>query len=240
MAIALVQTAALGSTGSGTSQQTSAFASNPTVGNYIVAWAWGWNPATGTTAPAISDTGGNSYTIPTGGFQERTGDLWSVVAWTKVATSGATFRLTVTKAATWSAGSLMIVASEFSGVAAASPLDGTPAGTNSTTGVPAPGSMAVASGSLVAPVMVRDSTTFLGSTPTGFNRVAFQNDGTNFEVGEAIYAINPSSPANPSWATSTTAWAASQFALLAASGGSAFLARRPLLVPQAVRRASSY
>lgn len=238
MAITLVQTTTLGATGNGTSQQTGTFAAQPTVGNYIVAWGWGWsNNAHGT--PAFTDTGGNAYTVPSGAFQHIALDLWSLISYAKVATAGATFKVTLTSNMGINA-SVMVVAFEFGGVAATSPLDGTAGGTTGTTGVPAPGSKPLTSGSLVVAGMARNSTTFLGSTPTGFTRAAFQNDGTNFEVGEALYAINPASPTNPAWATSTTSWSASQFALLAAGAAPAFVARPPSVHGQAVPRAAYY
>jgi hypothetical protein len=241
MAIALVQTAVLGAIGSGASQQTGAFAAQPTVGNYLLAWAWGWNGQGGTIGfSAFSDTGANAYTVPANAKQGINNDLWCAVGYAKVATAGASFKVTATATAT--GGSVMVVASEFSGVLAASPVDGAAVGITGTTGIPAPGSLAFTAGDLVVAVMARDATTYLGSTPTGFTRAAFQNDGTNFQVGEALYAIGPASPTNPAWATSTTSWGTAQFALKAAAGGgaAAFVARRPYALGQAVPRAAFY
>jgi hypothetical protein len=222
MAIALIQTAGLGANGGGSSQQTLSFGVPPTVGNTIVAWTWGWSSA-GHGAPqasTFSDTGGNSYLIPVGASYGQNFDLWLGVGYARVLTAGASFKVTATPNV-GSNSSIMVVASEFSGVAAASPVDGGAAvGANGSTGVPAPGNLSFGPGDLLVAVMARDSASFLGSTPTGWNRIAFQNDGAAFSVGEAIYAIDPASPTNPSWATSTTVWGASQFALLAeATGG---------------------
>jgi hypothetical protein len=221
MAISLVQTAALGSTGSGLSQQTSAFGANPTVGNYLIAWAWGWNGSNHST-PTFTDTAGNAWAIPAGGLQEIAADLWLAVAYAKVTATGATFKVTCAEGTAGNFGSIMVVASEFSGIPATSPSDGAAVGATGTTGVPAPGSLTLTSGSLVVALFATDQTTYVTygySTPAGFTRAAFQNDGTNFQVGEAIYAIDPSSPSNPSWATGTVKWAAAQFALLATGGG---------------------
>lgn len=227
MAIALVQTAALGSTGSGTSQQTSAFGAQPTVGNYLVAWAWGWDNSHPThVSCGFTDTGGNTYAVPAGAFQTIGSDLWVAVGYTKVATAGASFKVTATpvNSPTGYLGSLMVVAVEFSGVAGTSPVDGAAVGTTGTTGIPAPGSKTLTAGDLVVALFSSDQTTYTTfgySTPSGFTRAAFQNDGSSFQVGEAIYAIGPASPSNPSWKTGTVNWAAAQFALLAASGGGA-------------------
>lgn len=219
MAIAFVQTATLGSTGSGASQQTSAFGSNPTVGNYLVAWAWGWNSTVTHLAShfVFSDTGSNAWSPL--GFQSLSADLWLIMGYAKVATGSASHKITMTLTGE-STGSVMVCGSEFSGVASTSPLDGAAVGTTGTTGIPAPGSLSLTAGDLVLALMTTDQTTYTTfgySTPTGFTRVGMQNDGSTFQVGEAVYAINPSSPTNPAWKTGTVKWAANQFALKAAS-----------------------
>jgi hypothetical protein len=114
MAIALVQTAAIGSTGSGTSQQTSAFATSPTVGNYLVAWAWGWNSGTHTKTPGFTDTAGNTWVVPTNAYQHQAADCWAVVGYTKVAATGASFRVTSTEPDSGGS-SIMVVAASSRG-----------------------------------------------------------------------------------------------------------------------------
>jgi hypothetical protein len=220
MAIVLVQTAALGATGSGSTIQTSAFGVQPTVGNYIVAWHWGWAGAhTGSIgATCFTDTGSNSYTNI--GAQTIDNSTYSLMGYTKVVTAGASFKITATPVMTGlTTGDRLVVACEFSGILSTSPVDGTPIGAVGTTGAPAPGSLSFSSGDIVTAVLCRNEATYPGFTPTGFNRVAFENDGTNFQVGEAIYAINPTSPTNPSWITSSTSWSCSQAALKAAAAG---------------------
>jgi hypothetical protein len=244
MAISLAQTAVLGALGSGTTQQTSAFGANPTVGNYLVAWAWGWGGGGAGSSFSFADTGSNTYTFPTNAKQgTAVNDVWCMVAYTKVATTGASFKVTATVTG-GSNGSIMVVASEFSGVAASSPLDGTAAaGATASTGVPAPGSLTLASGSLAVGVFSSDQTTYTTfgyGTPSGFTRVGFQDNGSSFQVGEAVYAIGPASPSNPSWKTGTVNWAAVQFALKSAAGGAAFVADPPYVVRQAVPRAAYY
>lgn len=219
MAIAFVQTGALGSAGTATSQQTSIFGTNPTVGNYLVAWAWGWSSSHQAT-PAFSDTGSNSWTVPTNAYQQIAADLWCIAGYTKVATSGSSFRITITTTG-WTSGAIMVVASEFSGVASASPLDGSAVGTTGTTGAPAPGSLSFTSGDLLVAVMANDGsgnpTTV--TTPSGWTSVGKQTNGASFEVGDAIYQIAPASPVNPTWNSSTVKWSASQFALKSATTG---------------------
>jgi hypothetical protein len=223
MAILHVQDAALGSASAATSQQTGAFAANPTVGNYLVAWGWGWMGSAHDLTPSFSDTaGGNTWVVPANGYQQIALDLWGFLGYAKVAATGASFKISSTGARTATGGSIMVCAAEFSGVASTSPLDGSAVGTTNTTGIPAPGNLTLTSGSLVLGLMTSDQTTYTTfgySTPTGFTRAGMQNDGSTFQVGEAIWAINPTSPSNPSWATGTVKWAAAQFALLAAAGG---------------------
>lgn len=215
MGIALAQSIpTIASNNSATALSSNSLASNPTVSNYITFWAWGWNSSGHATVPTVSDTGGNSYTTY---FQNRSGDAWALCGWAKVGTSAATFKVSLATGTGWSAGAMDIVIAEWSGVVGTSAVDGTPIGTTGTTGSPAPGSMTITAGSLVCGVMVRDDTAYVGSTPSGFTRAGFQNNGSTNEVGEAIYAIGPTSPSNPTWGNSTNAWAAQQFALLAAA-----------------------
>jgi hypothetical protein len=213
--VAHVQDAALGAGGpAATTQQTGAFSTNPTVGNYIIAIAWGWNSNAHNQTPALSDTGGNSYTVPANVYQNQATDLWCIAGLAKVVTSGASFKVTSGGPASGGGGSICVAAAEFSAIPASSPQDGTAAGTTGTSVTVAPGSMTITIGSLVISICTDDNTTYGGSTPTGFTRIAFENDGTNFEVGEGAYAIGPASPTNPSRTVTSAKWAASQFALL--------------------------
>jgi hypothetical protein len=138
-----------------------------------------------------------------------------------VATSGSSFKVTSGGPATsLSTGpSINVCGAEFSG-GASSPADGNAVGTTGTSVTIAPGSLSFTANDLVISVSVDDNTTYGGSTPSGFTRSDFQNDGTNFEVGEGIYAIGPTSPTNPSRTITSAKWCSSQFALLAAATGS--------------------
>ncbi len=213
----LVQSTTLGTNSGGNSQATGAFATNPTVGNYLIVWAWGWTSSNHGTV-AFSDTGGNVYTVPTGSQQDQTRDLWCAIGFAKVATSGATFKVTCTPNAS-STGSILVVASEFSGGLASGPLDGAAVGTTGTSTSVAPGSLSFTAGDLVVAVSVDDNNTYGGSTPAGFTRVANETNGSTFEVGEAVYAIAPASPTNPARTITSAKWAAVQLALKPAAGG---------------------
>lgn len=218
MSIAHIQDTTLGTATNPTvAAQTGAFGANPTIGNYIVVFAWGWTSAVHTNALAFSDTGGNSYTVPTGAFKDQATDLWCAVGYAKVATSGATFKVTATYNNGISGATINVCAAEFSGVAAASPLDGSAIGATGTSTSAAPGSLSFTSGDLVVAVSVDDNTSYTGSTPTGFTRVQNQSNGTSFEVGEGIYAVAPASPTNPTRTITSAKWCAAQLALLAVS-----------------------
>jgi hypothetical protein len=235
MAWALVQKAALGSVNTAVATASSlAFGANPTVGNWIVIWAWGWTDQTHNQTPALSDTGGNTYTIPTNAYQNQATDLWCICGWTKVATSGASFKVTSGGPATslTNGPSINVCGAEFSG-GASSAADGNAVGTTGTSVTIAPGSLSFTANDLIVSVSVDDNTTYGGSTPSGFTRADFQNNGTNFQVGEGIYAIGPASPTNPSRTITSAKWASSQFGLLAGAGGPVLidLMHRPSFMP---------
>lgn len=223
MTIALVQTAALGSTTLATSQQSSAFAANPTTGNMLVAWAWG-DISGSLTSLTFSDTAGNTWTVPSNVQQVYTvgGSLWFTMAYAPVTATGASFKVKMTVSPS---SKINVCAAEFSGVATVSPVSGTPVGTTSGSALSfALGNMTVSAGDLVVcGCCNNDGTTPATLTFTGgaaFNSVARQLDsGAVFTVGQALYAINPTSPTDPSWSESDTfaVWSGSQFALKAAA-----------------------
>lgn len=201
---------------SANSLASTAFGSNPTVGNYVIAFAWGWSSST----PAVNnstftDTGGNSWTTY---GQSILNDLWLLVGWMKVATSGASFKTTWNRGgAPWGSPSIIVVQMEVAGIVSSSPVDGTPTGTTGTTGVPAPGSMSFTNGSFVASCFVAGQTTYTTfgyATPTNFTRAGFETDGSTYEVGEGSYWLAGTSATNPSYKTGTVKWACQQFALL--------------------------
>jgi hypothetical protein len=223
MSIALVQTANLGSTSGALSQQTLAFGTPPTVGNTIVAWAWGWQGATHNQTPAFSDTGGNAYTVPAGAYQHLAADLWAILGFAPVANTGASFKVTTTQPSSTTSNSIMVVAVEFSGVAATDPLDGAAVGTapGTTAQTFAPGDLDLTAGSLVAAILSADIAGNPANltSPSLWSSAARVLDGVTFEVGEALYQLDPATPTNPTWTTTAaaTVWAAIQFALLAES-----------------------
>lgn len=230
MAILPVQTAALGSHTSATSQQSGAFPSNPTVGNNIGAWCWGQVDGATPTSVTFTDSGGNSYTVPANVFQvkQTTGTIrvYFAAGYARVTTSAASFKATATVNGT--AGgttTINVCAAEFSGVAATSPLSGTPVGNTSTAaGTFSLGNMTVGAGDLVLCGCTNSDST--GSPPfnftgSGYTSVAKQvdNAGQVFGIGQGLYAIGPTSPTNPAWSdTNNPVWAGGQFALKAAGG----------------------
>lgn len=230
-----VQKTTLGTTTAGTSQSSGAFAASPTAGNYVVVWTWGWESAaiTASAVTCADNATGNTYTRAA--FQIAPAGGWSALFYAKVVGTVGSFTPTVSVA-----GGHVIeaCAAEFSGVAPSSPADGAAVGTTGTTGAPAPGSMTFTAGDLIVAVMQDDfSAAATVTTPTGFTSVQKDTDGVSHEVGEGVYALAPSSPTNPTWnSIGATGWGASQLALKAAPG----LAGLPLVVRQAVHRASTY
>jgi hypothetical protein len=224
--MARVQNAALGSASSASVTDSAAFASNPTVGNYVAVMCWGWNSSHTTGTPTITDNiGGNTYTIPTNGFQAVNNDVWCLVAYAKVAATGAGLKARCTTPGGWAAnGSIMVCAAEYSGVAASSPENGsvgTAPGTTAQTF--APGNLTVNSTDLVVAVHASDSAgnpTNLTSPGAPLVSEGRQLNGSTFEAGEGMTATGVTTPSNPTWTTTAAAskWAAAQFALLAASG----------------------
>lgn len=220
MAITFVQKTSLGTSGASSGAVSSgAFGTNPTVGNYIIIWAWGWTSNAGTISPALADTGSNSYTTPANVLQKQSLDLWCTMGYTKVGTSGASFKVSVTPGV--NGGSVCVCGAEFSGLPASAPGDGAPIGTTGTTGAPAPGSMAISAGDLTCAVMTDDdTTTTTPTTPTNFISVQAENSAS-IQIGEAVYVINLASPSNPAWQNfGSFKWGSSQMAFKA--GAAAF------------------
>jgi hypothetical protein len=236
--IAHVQDTGLGTTAAAGSQQTGAFGSNPTVGNYVVAFAWG-APGSGTVNNPVSfsDSAGNTYTIPTNAYQfSSNSGCWCAVGYAKVGSTGASFKVTVTHGSGWTSGIICVVASEFSGVAASSPQDGSAVGQGSTSSASSfsPGTNSYSSTSLVVAVMVNNQGNLITLTdPSGYSVPAHEADGSSFEVGGSAYKIAPSGSQNPTWSQNQSAnlWAAAQFGLLAGGSGSFSPWRRKMRVP---------
>jgi hypothetical protein len=235
MATSFVRKTTLGAIGSGTTVSTGAFAANPSVGDYVVAWAWGYSGTTLAVAANVTcadNIGGNAYTQV--GFQSVVRDAsnryWVAMFHAKVAATGANFAPAITTSIAGSG--LQVCAAEFSGVAATAPADGAAVSASApgpSSSSPAPGSKSFAAGDVVCAVMV--NAMFVSpqtvTTPSGFTSVQKETDGVNFLVGEGVYAVAPTSPTNPTWNAVADAWAASQFALLAAAAPAAAYVPRP-------------
>ncbi len=141
----------------------------------------------------------------------------------------------------------MVVGAEFSGIPISSPQDGTAVGQApvAASQIATPGNMTIQAGSLViavfainddaSPVHVNGATTGQpGVAPTGFTALGTQYNGTTFEVGQAAYAIGPTSPSNPGFDISpdpAVVFASSQMALLATGDGGASQYRPVVLSP---------
>jgi hypothetical protein len=219
MAIAWVQDSTTGETEPTSVSVTTAFgATPPAAGHYIVVWAWGWNSANPHTAGhftcADNATGGTNTYIQEG-FQSQAGDCWSCMFYATVTNTKANLIVTVTLTSE-NTGYVNAVASEFSGVLASTPVDGSAVGTTGSSGSAAPGNLTVAAGDLVCCVVSIDSATSV-TVPTGFTNPDSANNpivnGSVFQSGGGAYKINPGTPTNPTWTVTSGKWSTSQFAL---------------------------
>jgi hypothetical protein len=219
MSIAHIQDTSVGSNAAVTSVSTGAFASNPGTGgmDYVVAFVWGVGTSVVLADLNITDTysngPGGSYTLI--GFKANT-TVFGCMAYAPVTTTGASFAVTAHNSVS---GKLSIVASEFTGIAATSPVDGSAVSASGTSQTAAPGNLTVTAGDLVLAVVCDLDVQFspVLNTPAGWNSAGKATSSLT-AVGQGIWAVNPSSPTNPSWTVGTgsnAAWVASQFAMLA-------------------------
>jgi hypothetical protein len=196
-----------------------------TAGNCIVAWAFGYKSDAGTiTGVTFSDTEGNTYVVPAGAFQHNNvsaDDAWVAIGFCENIIGGTSGnKVRVTPSANCG---MDIVAVEFSGVKHPSAQDGAAVGANGTASPIAPGNMTIQAGSLVAVSMVSDDGGALTS-PTAPWVSLDKEDGPSpgWEPGEAMYALSPGSPSNPTWTRGSPNvgdWHVAQLALLVAPVG---------------------
>ena len=123
-----VQSASMGVLGindDGTSQATGAFANNPTNGNYIVVWCWGWNSNADWTPSEItcSDNLATPNTYTQVGFVQSGCYVFSFF-YTKITSTGSGYTPIIT-VNTVGASGISVAASEFSGIASCNPIEGT-------------------------------------------------------------------------------------------------------------------
>ena len=126
MAIAHVQDLAVQATGSAGSLQSSAFGTNPTTGNTILVFVVLWK-GSAVSVSSVTDTAGNTYAKDKS--QAMSLNRGSVEVWrSSNITGGGTFKITVNTGTTGVG--IVFAASEFSGLANASPLDGAGSASN--------------------------------------------------------------------------------------------------------------
>lgn len=232
MSYAYVQTAALAAAGSSpTSLSTTAFGSNPTVNNLLVVGCWGLanSPVLTSANTTCSDNvTGASYSQLV--FAANAFNYWMCLFYYVVGSTGSSFAPKVSFSANTPT-SANIAAAEFSGGATSSPLDTSVTGSQAFATTWSPGNMTITSGDLVCSIYSEsDAGTHTPTTPTGFTNIAKQSNGGSFGIGSFDYAINPTSPTNPSYNApgSGSAWGNSGQAcwLKSAGGGS-----RGLFIP---------
>jgi hypothetical protein len=235
MTIAYSQTAPLNAGAGASSLATGTFPSQPSIGTYIVVAAWGANVSNHSAGHFTLS--GMAITFTQQGFEAVNGSQWCSLWFGRVATASLPNQITLTVASE-SAGYITIVAAAFTGVASSFPLDGSAVGATGTGQSAAPGNLAFSANDAVFAVMGSNDSASSASvtTPTGFTSVASWTNGSSAEVGQFVYAINPSSPTDPTWAVGTgfnTGWATSQFALSPVSINPPQLPRRRLPRPAA-------
>lgn len=214
--VSYVQTTGLTNTGSSeTTVTSSGFSFAPTIGNYIVATAWG-SGTVSVASTTFTDSSSNTWTpIKFTLYNPGSGEyMWVAMAIAKVVSTatGLTVKITANVANEWG---ISVAASEFSGLSGS--LDGLAISATGSNTSPAPGNLNFTPGDLIiAAAMDGDSSnpaTF--TTPSGWISMAKNTNG-NDNVGDFIYAINLS---NPTWVCKSGAWVAMQVALLPTSTG---------------------
>lgn len=225
MAIAQVQDSTLGKIASATPVTTAFGATPPVAGNYIVVWCWsmdGFTPVAGSFTLTDNATGGtNTYNQV--GFIDTGGGSQCMMFWAKVVNTKANLILSFADS-NITTPILVAVAAEFSGIAAASPQDGTAVTNTGLDTAPQSGNETVVANDLVCTVAVDQD----GANPATFTKPTGTTlpdsthnplrDGANFVVGGGAWVINPSSPVNLIWTSGNVNWACAQFALKVAAG----------------------
>ncbi|MGO8748886.1 MAG: beta strand repeat-containing protein [Thermoguttaceae bacterium] len=243
--ITRVQDASMGySTTSNATQATGAFSKNPTIGNYIVVWFWAWDDSAGWTSSDVtcSDNLATHNTYTQVGFVQS-GCSVSGFFYAKVTSTGAGYTPIITVNSLVDP-SVSVAASEFSGIAASNPVDGT-AVTATGRGNPASvGSMSAKATDLVLAGLSWDEDSAVTiAEPSGWTRSGNALDDAaidpsgDTQYGDAIYQVDPSGPTAPSWTVSggttsgTDTWCASQVAFLSANSANVPLSLSPSSLP---------
>ena len=188
--IAYVQQTGLFDNASATSVTSTAFATNPTVGDTIVVMAWTWD-ANGYPTISVSDSSGNTYTQvaqPTTTGGGGTGYQNAALFYATVTKTGANFKVTVTSAQSGS--QIDAVAAEFSGVGALDQSNGIK-GTTTTATISTPAATAVAGELVVSSLGIylpSDQYTAI-SASAGYTVLATELDNLNNSAGGGAYMI---------------------------------------------------
>lgn len=115
--ISFVQATAQMDQALGASITSSAFATNPTVGNTVIVVAWTWSGNTASAIPTISDTAGNSYTTQAQKVTGPNGGWGGIAIYSaSVKTAAANYKITLTLPDSYS--QINAIAMEYSGVGA--------------------------------------------------------------------------------------------------------------------------
>jgi hypothetical protein len=216
------QDAGLGETSNGTSLSTGKFAKAPSTGDALVVWAWGWNASAITAAEVTcTDTGKNVYAqygFVDGGAGNGN---WSCLFVAINISGAANFSDTIHLSGV-PGGNIAVAATEFSGVAAVD----TKAINSGSTSAPSVGLTTTSDNDLLCAVMACDNTKDPATvmTPGGWTQTGVVTDGSNYEVGQAIYrAVSTASTYTAQWNNiGTSAWGTGIVALEPStqSGGS--------------------
>lgn len=207
MSATFIQSITPVSVNSGTSIQSSAFASSVTTGSTIFVCVGSYYD----TDPgnlSISDTQGNTYTrdlsyFETGGTPQRRGTLWRA----SNVTGGSNFKITATLVGS---GYITFGAAEFSVVESASPnassTNGSPTGTSASTGN---FTTTEANGVVIAFTTSVDLAGQSYTPPSGYTGFGQQNLGTGIAIDCRYKIVGTTlTNENPSWTINNGTWIA--------------------------------
>jgi|SRR5579864_811314 len=210
---------------SSTGLQSSAFGSSITAGNTIICCTASEDGAGSGLIASAADTNGNTYTIDKSQVTAGGHDYFTVLRVSNAA-GGASNKITVKPTGT--AYVTILGAIEVSGLTNASPLDGSPVGTNGSSNAPAPGAFSTANTNdlLVEGYASNINTisTTVPASPGTWTRVGSYAGGM-FENGDSAYQVvlATQSSINPAFSTNQSGgWACAILAYKASAGGTTF------------------
>lgn len=221
MAISVVQTLGpFSSAKISTPFQTGAFTNPVASGNTVLVFLFASNSvsATFTVADNVAGNPNGNYTQDKSVGPSASNDYAFAFRASNL-TGGSTFKLTVTPSGLTF---MTVFALEVSGLAAASPLDGS--GSSATgTGQPNPGAITTTNANdLLVTAFANGQTSTAGSPPSGFTSAGNQASNGSFEDGSAAYRIVAATQSGLSllWSgyTLVGSWAALGLAYQAAAG----------------------